>query len=73
MRTGELLHTLVGSAGEPYWNTSIAFSPDGTRFASGSQRFDSFVCGILETREILHTLTGGTDSSYGGQGTIVFV
>ena len=57
VRTGELLHTLVGSAGEPYWNTSIAFSPDGTRFASGTS---DLTVHVWDTRtwEILHTLTG---------------
>ena len=57
VHTGELLHTLVGSAGEPYWNTSIAFSPDGTRFASGTS---DLTVHVWDTRtwELLHTLTG---------------
>ena len=46
VRTGELLHTLIESIGERFPNTSIAFSPDGNTFASGSQRLDRFVCGI---------------------------
>ena len=57
MHTGELLHTLDGGAAEPSPVTAIAFSPDGTRFASGSSDLTVYVWDV-RTREVLHTLTG---------------
>ena len=48
---------MTGPEGDRYPTTSIAFSPDGSTFASGSSDLTVRVWDT-RTREVLHTLTG---------------
>ena len=62
---------MTGPEGDRYPTTSIAFSPEGSTFASGSSDQTVRVWDT-QTREVLHTLTGRRSLGR-GQGAIVFV